>query len=59
MKRASILKGLLIGGTFLLVTSVIGALLFEVPYWEALIVGIVFMAILGAVFVLEDDGPED
>ena len=59
MKKASILRILLIGGTFLLVTSVIGSSLFEAPYWETLIVGLVFITIFGAIFAFEDDGNKD
>jgi len=59
MKKTGILKFLLIGGTFLLVTSVVGSLLFEAPYWETLIVGFVLITILGAIFAFEGDGHED
>jgi hypothetical protein len=55
MKIANIFKPLLIGGTFSLETSVSSSLLFEVSFREAMIVGLVFMAILGAVFALEGD----
>ena len=55
MKIANIFKALLIGGTFSLEISVSGSLLFEVSFREAMIVGLVFMAILGSVFALEGD----
>jgi len=59
MKIANVLKALLIGGMFLLVTSITGSLLFELSFWEALIIGIVIMIILGVVFAFEGDRYKD
>lgn len=54
MKKLINLKALAIGGTFMLVMSGLGSWWFKIPFWQALLIGLVCMAILGAVAAFEN-----
>jgi membrane protein implicated in regulation of membrane protease activity len=54
MKKIIDFKGLIIGGTFLLVMSGLGAWLFGMPYWQALLIGFACLVILGVIAAFEN-----
>lgn len=54
MKKLINLKALAIGGTFLLLMSGLGWWWFKIPLWQALLIGLVCMAVLGAVAAFEN-----
>lgn len=56
MKKLINLKALTIGGTFMLVMSGLGWWWFKLPFWQALLIGLACMAVLGAVAAFENGG---
>jgi uncharacterized membrane protein len=54
MKKILDVKGFAIGGTFLLVISGIGAWWFGIRFWQALLIGLACMVILGLIAAFEN-----
>lgn len=64
MKNIISIKGFGIGVTFLLIISGIGSWWFQIPFWQALVIGFVCMVALGLVAAFENgddskDGSND
>jgi hypothetical protein len=54
MKKIIDLKGFLIGGAFLLLISGIGSWWFGIPFWQALLIGLACMVVLGLIAAFEN-----
>lgn len=56
MKKVIDLKGFAIGGAFLLVIAGLGSWLFGIPFWQALLIGLGCMVVLGVIAAFENGG---
>jgi len=54
MKKILDLKGLVLGGTFLLLISGLGSWWFEIRFWQALLIGLACMVVLGLIAAFEN-----
>jgi apolipoprotein N-acyltransferase len=54
MKKFINLKALAIGGTFMLAMAGLGSWWFKIPFWQAVLIGLACMAILGVVAAFEN-----
>lgn len=59
MKKIIDFRGFAIGGAFLLVISGLGSWLFEMPFWQALLIGLASMVVLGVIAAFEGDQRQD
>jgi len=54
MKKMIDLRGFVIGGAFLLVISGLGSWWFGIPFWQALLIGLGCMVVLGVIATFEN-----
>jgi hypothetical protein len=53
MKKILDVKGFVIGSTFLLVIAGVGSWWFGIPFWQALLIGLACMVVLGLIAAFE------
>lgn len=54
MKKIIDLKGFAIGGMFLLAIAALGSWAFGIPFWQALLIGLACMVVLGLIAAFEN-----